>query len=207
MIVPNYTTEDLKKLPLRAIVAFAARSARRVEHLAVPPDDCPERERYRAAVNAAVAMAEEFARGVSSPSAEAVVREVEAIQGFAEGDLARENAVAAVVRASHATVCAMHAIAMREEPKERRLMSGGPPLDPLPHLADVTADLAALDAYSAAVDAADAVGYTNVLVWGITEDYQKLLKLNLGSYPHAGKPIDPSPTGPLGPLGPEASAP
>ena len=36
MIVTNYTPEDLKKLPLRAIVALAARCARRVEH-ACPP--------------------------------------------------------------------------------------------------------------------------------------------------------------------------
>ena len=33
MINTQYTTEDLKKLPLRAIVAFAARCARRVESL------------------------------------------------------------------------------------------------------------------------------------------------------------------------------
>ena len=42
MIVTNYTPEDLKKLPLRAIVALSYRCARRVEHLAVPENDDPE---------------------------------------------------------------------------------------------------------------------------------------------------------------------
>ena len=33
MELPDFTVEHLKKLPLRAIVAFAAHCARRVEHL------------------------------------------------------------------------------------------------------------------------------------------------------------------------------
>ena len=86
---------------------------------------------------------------------------------------------------------------------QRRLVSGGPPLDPLPpHLADVSADLAALDAYTAAVNAADAVGYTDGFTIAAGEDYKKLLELRLGEYPEAGQPIDPSPEGPLGPLWP-----
>ena len=38
-------------------------------------------------------------------------------------------------------------------------------------------------------------GETVLLVAG----EEKLLGLNLGSYPQAGQPIDPSPNGPLGP--------
>jgi len=85
MIVPNYTPEDLQKLPLRAIVALSARCARRVEHRALVPDD-------------------QFLKGA-------------------------------------------------------------------------------------------------------VEDYEKLLRLDLGSYRQAGKPFDPSPDGPLGPLEPEDLAP
>jgi hypothetical protein len=70
--------------------------------------------------------------------------------------------------------------------------------NPFPHLADVTADLAARDAFSVALEAAGAVGHTDQFVKGAIEDYQKLLSLDLGSYPEAGQPIDPSSKGPLG---------
>ena len=68
-------------------------------------------------------------------------------------------------------------------------------------LAAVTADLAALDAFTAAVEAYDAVGYHNEeFVAAALNDYDQLLRLKLGRYPEAGDPIDPSPGGPLGPL-------
>jgi hypothetical protein len=200
MIEARYTADDLKKLPLRAIVAFAARCARRVEPVAVPPDDHLEKERLRSAVAEALRVAEDFARGLPCPTAESAVRAVEAGREAVQGDLVRENAYAAVVRAAHATVTAMHAIALREEPEEKRLVSGGPPPHPLPHLADLSADLTALGAYTAAVDAAEAVPYADSFMLGAVEDYRKLLELKLGQYPEAGQPIDPSPEGPLGPL-------
>jgi hypothetical protein len=207
MIVTSYTSEDMKKLPLRAIVAFGVRCARRVESLALPPDGHPEAERGRAAVAGALALAEDFARGLPCPTADAAVRAIEACGELAEGDLTRENAYAAVVRAAHAAATALHGIAMSDEPVQRRLVSGGPPLDPLPpHLADISADLAALDAYTAAVDAADAVGYTDGFTVAVGEDYKKLLALRLGEYPGAGQPIEPSPEGPLGPLWPEGAS-
>ena len=34
----------------------------------------------------------------------------------------------------------------------------------------------------------------------MVRDYQTLISLELGTYPEAGKPIDPSPEGPLGSL-------
>ena len=203
MIVTNYTSEDMKKLPLRAIVAFSARCARRVERLAQPPDGHPETDRWGAAIADAIQVAEDFARGLPCPTADAAVRAIEACQEFVQGDLPRENAYAAIVRTAHAAATALHAIAISEEPVQRRLVSGGPPLDPLPpHLADISADLAALDAYTAAVDAADALGYADGFMVGVAEDYKKLLALKLGWYPEAGLPIDPSPEGPLGPLWP-----
>ena len=63
MIVPNISTEDLKKLPLRAIVALAARCARRVESLSLLPDGHPDRDRCRTAIDGAIRLAEDFARG------------------------------------------------------------------------------------------------------------------------------------------------
>ncbi|MBV8487674.1 MAG: hypothetical protein JO161_05300, partial [Planctomycetaceae bacterium] len=64
MNIHEYTAQDLKKLPLRAIVALAARCARRVEHLALLPDGHPECDSYRQAVSDALGMAENFARGL-----------------------------------------------------------------------------------------------------------------------------------------------
>ena len=67
MELPDFTVEHLKALPLRAIVAFAARCARRVEPLAQLPEGHPQREDRRGAVEAALDMAEAFARGADGP--------------------------------------------------------------------------------------------------------------------------------------------
>ena len=203
MIETNYSADDLKKLPLRAIVAFAARLRPSGGAPGPPAGRSPgEGEDRAAAIAEALRVAEDFARGLPCPTIEAAVRAVEAGQAAAQGDLAGENAYAAVVRTAHAAACAIHAIAVREEPEEKRLVSGGPPLHSLSHLADLTADLAALGAFTAAVDASEAVASTSDFTTWASEDYRKLLKLGLGHYPEAGQPIDPSPDGPLGPLRP-----
>ncbi len=117
----------------------------------------------------------------------------------------RDSAMAAAVRAAHAAVCALQALELRDEHGESRLVTNPPP-NPFAHLADITADLATRDAFTAAVEAADAIGYTVRFIHEATEDAQELLRLELGSYPQAGHPIDPSPHGPLGPLGPEETS-
>ncbi len=149
----------------------------------------------------ALQLADDVARGRDVPGADDTVREVETCWDLARGDLPRENAFAAIVRASHAAAAAVHAIELRGEPDQHRLLSGGPSLDPVPHLADLTTDLAAVGAFTAAVDAADAIGATDGLTTGAAADYKRLLELSLGTYPEPGQPIDPSPDGPLGPLG------
>jgi hypothetical protein len=199
MMMSNYTAEDLKRLPLRAIVALAARCARRVENLALLPEGHPDRERCRSAVANAIGLAEAFARGEACPAYEPVVREAEACQAIEDGAVLRDCAMASAVRAAHAAVCALEVLELREEPGEHRLVSNPPP-NPFAHLADITADLAARDAFMSAVEAADAIGYTDRFVHQATEDARELLRLNLGVYPQAGRPIDPSPHGPLGPL-------
>jgi hypothetical protein len=199
MIVTNYTTEDLKKLPLRAIVALTARCARRVEGLALLPADHPETERCRAAVANAIRLAEDVAKGLPCSSLESVVREVEASQAVVEGDFARESAMGAIVLAAHAAASAQEAIALRGERMEPSML-GAPKPNPFPHLADVTADIAARDTFMAAVKAAGAKGYTDAIIKAAVDDYQKLLGLDLGTYPQAGTPIDPSSMGPLGQL-------
>jgi hypothetical protein len=204
MIVPNYTPEDLKKLPLRAIVALGARCARRVERLALLPNNHRESERCRTAVGAALRTAEDFARGLPCRSLESVVREIEVCQAIGEGVFAHDMAMAAVVRAAHAAATALHAVDLRGEPEEPHPF-GAPKPNPFPHLADIAADRAAGDVFTAAVEAAGADGHSDQFFEGAIEDYQKLLRLSLGNYPEIGEPIDPATNGPLGPLEPEDS--
>lgn len=196
----EYTAEDLKKLPLRAIVALAVRCARRVESLALPPDGDPEKARVQAAVSGALGAVEDFARGLSGPAIEAAVVAVEAGQGAAQGEIVRENAYAAILRATHAAATAARSLEEREEPAEKQLIGGGPPIQPLAHVADLSADLAAMGALAAARDAAEAFRTTDEITRYAADDYRRLLRLRLGAYPEAGQPIDPSPEGPLGPL-------
>jgi hypothetical protein len=199
MIVGNYTPEDLKRLPLRAIVALAARYARRVEHLAVPSADHPEQERCRAAVTSAIRLAEDFAMGVSSPDIESVVREAEWCRSVVEADYVCSSATGAAVAAAHAAATAQRAVDLRSEPAERHIL-GPPEQNPFPHLADVTADLAARDAFVGALQAVGAERHDDAFLRAAAADYENLVRLHLGNYPEPGEPIDPSPAGPLGPL-------
>src|SRR5271166_4635365 len=82
MIRTQYTTEDLKKLPLRAIVAFAARCARRVESIAQFPAGHPQREARRVAIDNAIRLAEDFSKGSSCASIEPVVRALKATRAI-----------------------------------------------------------------------------------------------------------------------------
>jgi hypothetical protein len=199
MIVPNYTTEDLKKLPLRAIVALAARCARRVEHLSLLPDGHPELERSRTAVGAAIRLAEDVARGLPCTGVTSTIQEVEACRVITQGDYVRETAIGAVARAAHAAAAAQESLALREEPDEVSVTGTREP-NPCPHLAEVAADLVARNAFTAAVDAAGAAAHADAFINAATADYERLLKLNLGGYPEAGEPIDVSRAGPLGAL-------
>ena len=197
MIVPNISTEDLKKLPLRAIVALAARCARRVESLSLLPDGPADTDRYRSAIDGAIRMAEDFARDSPCRDVPTVIRDVEAYRAIAEGDFVRETAVAAVVFSAHAAAAAMEGLGLRDEPAEVSVMGTRQP-NPFPQLANVAADLAAREAFTAAVDAAGAAGFADEFIKGSMQDYQTLLKLRLGLYPEAGQMIDLSPAGPLG---------
>jgi hypothetical protein len=200
MSLPAYSSDDLKLLPLRGIAAFAARCARRVERLALLPEHHPDATNCKEVVSKAIGLAEDFARGVPPASREAVAREAEALREAAQGDLSRQDAVAAVVQAAYTAITALDAVEAGSDPGEAHLLRPPTVAPTTTHLAQVTAELAALNAYSSAVDAADAAGHSEEFIESMIRDYQKLIRLQLGSYPEAGKPVDPSPDGPLGPL-------
>jgi hypothetical protein len=199
MIVPNYTPEDLKKLPLRAVVALSARCARRVESLIVLPDGLEARDKCRTTIDGAIHLAEDFARGSPCRDVRTVIGDVEACRTIAEGDYPRETAMAVVVWTAHAAAAAMESLGLRDEPAEVNVMGTRQP-NPFPQLANLAADLAARDAFTAAVDAARAAGFADDFIKRAMQDYQALLKLGLGHYPEPGEPFDPSPAGPLGEL-------
>ena len=202
MQVPDFTVEHLKKLPLRAIVAFAARCARRVEHLAQLPERHPQRESRRAAVEAALCVAEAYATGSDNPRDDSALAAIQAARGVADSPAGSEDATVAAAEAANAAESARRLTGSHEsggespfEPKsaEVRKFLGG--------LATVTADLAALSAFTAAVEAFASVGYHNEdFVAAARTDYDTLVRLRLGHYPEAGAPVDPSPCRPLGRL-------
>ncbi len=199
MIVTNYTPEDLKKLPLRAIVALAARCARRVEYVVRLPDAQPARERCRVATANAIRLAEDFAVGSPCSSAENVVREIEECRALSNCDFAGDSALATVVMAARAAANGLHACELCRECAQSHSVGSAAP-DPIGHLADVTADLAARAAFTAAFEAVAAIGHSDSFITAAIDDYEKLLRLELGKYPDAGEPVDPSSKGPLGSL-------
>jgi hypothetical protein len=200
MIVTKYTSEDMKRLPLRAIAALSARIARRIAPRALLPDNHPEAGRYRTALENAIKLTEDFAKGLPCPALESAVREIESCEGVVAGDFVRETALHAIVLTAHTAATALHVLELRAMPGESPLFAAAKP-SPFPHLADLSADLTARDAFTAALTAADADARSDTFIKRGVDDYQKLLELNLGSYPQAGEPIDPSSKGPLGPLG------
>src|SRR4051812_12816304 len=96
------TEEELKRLPLRAIVAYAARCARRVRPLYRLPDDVHDRERDEAAVSRAITLAEEFADGYR------IIARVAAVNTYAVA--AAEDARAAGAAAEAAAAAAIKAV-------------------------------------------------------------------------------------------------
>jgi hypothetical protein len=202
MELPNFSIEDLKTLPLRAMVAFAVRCARRVEHLAQLPEGDVRREQRRVAIDEALRLAEAVARGDACPSAEAVVRTIDASRQAADVAPNCASAAAAAAAAAHAAASLLRLMERAAEdedmPQSARYAAAQKFLG---DLESTTADLAAMSAYTAAVDAFDAVGLANEdFVARSLNDYDTLSRLNLGRYPQPGEPIDPSPSGPLGPI-------
>jgi hypothetical protein len=202
MQVPDFTVEDLKKLPLRAIVALAARCARRVEHLAQLPQGHPQHESRRAAVEAALCMAESYAAGSSAPPEESVLAAIEATRCAANGPAGNEDATIAVFEAAKAAAAASRLTEHREPGKNEPFeLQTAETRKFLGSWATFTAELAALSAFTAAVEAFASVGYQNeAFVSAAVCDYNKLVRLELGHYPEEGAAVDPSPNGPLGPV-------
>ena len=172
---------------------------RRVEYLTLLPDGHPDLERCRTAIDGALRLAEDFARGLPCGAADAVIREVQVCQSSAQGDYVRETAVAAVVRAAHAAASSLEAVGMRDEPAVSSV-TGTRRAEPIPPPGGCRGRRGG----AGRLHGRRGCGgrgrpHRRVHQWG-RRGLSSAVKLELGDYPDAGKPIDPSPAGPLGAL-------
>src|SRR5262249_2944260 len=126
MEFPDFTIEDLKRLPLRAMAAFSVRCARRVEHLAQLPEDHAGREQRRVAIDEALGLAEAVARGDSHPSAETVVQAIDQSRQVAGGAPHCASAVAAAAAAAHAAASVLALIVRAAEDQDMPVSARGP---------------------------------------------------------------------------------
>lgn len=225
------TKEDLKKLPLRAILAYALRCARRLQLLYLLKWTGPRHEQHRAAIEAVLTLCEQFCRGEliedDTHLADAVVV-IDAAQA-ASGPILDHSK--GMVRGATAIkeLYAAHsddddfdspigALYLAQLVSIGAVFVGyalyaacgaGATLHAVyGAAARITRGARADDAFHAAcaghaVDFADecteAVRFTRDFD-GSAGDYERLLSLDLGTYPDVGRPIDPSESGPLGPF-------
>jgi hypothetical protein len=153
------------------------------------------------AVDNAICLAEEVSRGSDSVSTAVVDRVLQATRALSSESVGSECAVAAAVAAARTAATVWLVLNPGESSRDAERWTKTPEArNYVSHLANVTADLVAMDAFTAAVEAAGAVAYSDDFMRGAIHDYETLLGLGLGTYPEAGRPIDPSADGPLGPL-------
>ena len=198
------TEDDLKKLPLGAIVAYAVRCARRVQPLYGRAAGLAEWRKHETALEWAISLAENFCLShvVSAAAYDAAYGARSAAQAVDARDAARA--------ASAAARAAAYAF---DVPKSAVY-------DHVIYASRVAAE--AVDAAKAAARAAaHAASATTAAACSPDEDesdenddedaaqdaaaradYDRLLKLNPGAFPKLGQPIDATENGPLGPLWP-----
>ncbi|MGD0042206.1 MAG: S8 family serine peptidase, partial [Isosphaeraceae bacterium] len=199
MSIPN--EEDLKRLPLRAIVAFAARCARRVRPLYRIPDSSPDREVHERSIDHAIEITESVARGVD------LTREAEVDQDITRPAInpSDENLASEAVRAAAAEI----QLAGEAAAKAMHAAIGATAIARSPDVSTL------FIADAVAGNAAAAAKFASKVVAGVshnaqqdyesraTSDYEILLERRLGEFPNLGQPINPSESGPLGPLWPD----
>jgi hypothetical protein len=174
------TQEDLRRLPFRGIVAFAARCARRAQpvfdewNTGHSPD-------YRPAVENAIAVAEEFARGDRSPS------ETVALADRASKAADRASYAAKATDASDAALAAEVAAAAALAACNAVDFDHGLAPDDEVALASATVRLVH-DAVSHLLGAFPAAE-RQAVIDSAAHDLEKLVRLNLGSYPDLGHPV------------------
>jgi len=187
------TEQELKQLPLRAMVAYAVRCARRVQGILVATRQIPDYERHVNDVETALHAAESFCVGQLRNATEAVraaahaasyVASVESVD--AEARDAAKFAMHPVYAAFASAQAAAHAASSSADDAT----AAGAAYD-VAH--------AVADAYGAARASADAIEAARPAA---RREFDYLSKMELGDFPELGQTIDPSENGPLGPFWP-----
>ncbi len=179
--IPNGNT--LKNLPLRALVAYAARCAQRVvPYFSLPPGH-PAGDLAEEAVQEAAQASLEFVAGTLQdlePARLAEERVVHALMAVSEGESPDTQAALSCNAAYAAVNAAVLAIQSVKAPS--RATEGSKVI-------------------AAAVTAADAALVVDPDIrHKMIRDYQILCRLNLGRFPDWGRAFDASEEGTLGPL-------
>lgn len=179
------TELDLKQLPLRAILALASRTVRRIQPQYALKEDHPESETCLHAVGMAVFLAEEVARG-NEVDLETVSRcEEETVRALllAQEGAAKDKTSAFVANAAYAVINATKSVLEGQHEPESASK------------AEECMDSAR--ACATAAGAIDPEGQQAALL-----DWETLHGLSLGTFPELGEPVDPGETGVLGPVRP-----
>jgi hypothetical protein len=186
---PPYTVSDhdLLSIPIRAMVAYAARCARRSQDVLARCHPAPEPS-YTQVTDRATQAAEDFARGgLLDPAA---------LQTIRQEAYALAATIQKLTYRSVAYACA-HAAAAAHEAAQG---SQGTPETPF---AGVLPPAAAQGVWTAAYG----VTLASRGVGRVTDehfyDLQALCDQKLGKFPELGPPVDPAETGPLGTLWPK----
>lgn len=202
MIAPGLSMAALEALPLRAIVAFATRCARRVEALAQLPDGHPGSGTRRETIDAALRFAEDVSRGAERPPSDSIIQAVQVCQSITAAARDNASAISAAVKAASSAASVRQTIeyqrqdGVRHHPAARRAARMSREL-----ASAIIADLVVVDAFRAVVDAQNAASaHDECFERKALDDYARLHDLDLGLYPEPGEPVDPSPEGPLGPI-------
>jgi len=179
------TEDDLKRMPLGAIVAYAVRCARRVQPLYGCPAHVAELPKHEAAIEWAISLAEKFC----------LSHEVkDAAYGAAYHAMDAADSAAAKAAAKAAAAAVRAAAYAFDLPKSA--------VYDQPLYASRVAAEAVEGAKAAARAAGHAAGGAGAFEAAAQADFARLLQLKTGSYPKLGQPIDPTKNGPLGPLWP-----
>jgi hypothetical protein len=187
------TLQDLGALPLRATVAFASRCARRTQPTFRPPEDFPHRGQAFDAIEAAIRLAEDFARGAAEVPGP---NDTTARLVYQLGEATCGLQLFAPYAAYHAAHAATRAASAGERGSE-----------------DLASEVLAA-AYGACRvvmtsgtgSRPDADSHRRVCA-AVCADFDRLRGLALGSFRDLGGPVDATEAGPLGPLWTEGAPP
>lgn len=186
------TADELKTLPLRAMVAYAVRSARRVQPLYGLAKEIPHHEKHMAAIEIALTLSEQFCRG--EPIAVAYAARAAYAAADAAGYAARAaQTIVAAAKAAYAADDAARTVYAAAYFSDQRRSSV--------HAIRVAAAYATATAAAGRVAcvAANAVDDARLAA---RADYECLRALHPEPTPCLGTPLDPADRGPLGALWP-----